>query len=122
MEQQDRSQRMKTRQPTKFEQRVYELVSSVPAGRVVTYAALARALDCGSPQAVGQALKRNPYAPEVPCHRVIRADLTIGGYAGKTEGAKLGEKRSLLQAEGVKFDQQGALLTEQAVMKKWPGR
>ena len=111
---------MKTRPPTEFEQGVYDLVSRVPAGRVVTYAALARALDCGSAQAIGQALKRNPFAPEVPCHRVIRADLTIGGYAGKTEGAKLGEKRSLLQAEGVEFDPQGALLTELAVMTKWP--
>ncbi|MCP5536825.1 MAG: MGMT family protein [Akkermansiaceae bacterium] len=103
------------RSPTAFEQRVYDLVRRVPAGKVVTYATMARALDCGSAQAVGQALKRNPYAPGVPCHRVIRTDLTLGGYAGKTDGAKLREKRSLLKAEGVEFDPSGSLINKRAV-------
>ncbi|MEJ6571245.1 MAG: MGMT family protein [Akkermansiaceae bacterium] len=97
------------RSPTDFEQRVYDLVSNVPAGKVVTYAAMARELECGSAQAIGQALKRNPFAPKVPCHRVIKTDLTIGGYAGKTDGAKLKRKLSLLRGEGVSFDGQGKL-------------
>jgi methylated-DNA-[protein]-cysteine S-methyltransferase len=100
---------MKSRTPTEFERRVYDVVQRIPAGRVMTYAALARVLGCGSAQAVGQALKRNPFAPEVPCHRVIRADGTIGGYAGKTDGPRLRKKRSLLQWEGVLFDHQGRL-------------
>lgn len=103
------------RSPTAFEQRVYDLVSSVPTGKVVTYAAMSRELDCGSAQAIGQALKRNPFAPEVPCHRVIKTDLTIGGYAGKTDGAKLRKKLALLSGEGVMFDGDGRLVTEQAV-------
>lgn len=103
------------RPPTEFEQRVYELVSTVPVGKVVTYAALARALDCGSAQAIGQALKRNPYAPEVPCHRVIRTDQTIGGYAGETQGSKLRRKLKLLRAEGVEFDEAGKLMTKNTV-------
>jgi len=82
-----------SRAPTEFEQRVYALVESIPVGEVVTYAMLAKALGCGSAQAVGQALKRNPTAPQVPCHRVIRADLTIGGYVGETQGVKLEQKR-----------------------------
>ncbi len=93
------------RSPTAFEQRVYDLVSSVPTGKVVTYAAMARELDCGSAQAVGQALKRNPFAPEVPCHRVIKTDLTIGGY----DGVMLKKKLTLLSGEGVEFDGQGKL-------------
>ncbi len=108
------------RSPTAFELRVYDLVSRVPAGKVVTYASMARALNCGSAQAVGQALRRNPFAPEVPCHRVIKTDLTIGGYAGKTGGAKLRDKIALLRGEGVEFDPQGGLLTRQAVMRTWP--
>lgn len=104
-----------SRSPTAFEQRVYDLVSKVPAGKVVTYAAMARALDCGSAQAVGQALKRNPFAPEVPCHRVIKTDLTIGGYAGQTDGAKLKNKRNLLKNEGVRFDLSGSLVNKLAV-------
>ena len=90
-----------SRAPTEFEQRVYELVQGIPVGEVVTYAMLAEALGCGSAQAVGQALKRNPFAPQVPCHRVIRTDLSIGGYVGETQGAKLEQKRCLLQKEGV---------------------
>lgn len=100
------------RSPTEFEQRVYDLVSRVPTGKVVTYAAMARALDCGSAQAIGQALKRNPFAPEVPCHRVIKTDLTIGGYDGKTEGTMLEKKLTLLKGEGVEFDEDGKLLSK----------
>ena len=62
-----------TRTPTAFESQVYGALGEIPRGRVATYAALAARLDCGSAQAVGQALKRNPFAPEVPCHRVIRS-------------------------------------------------
>lgn len=97
------------RSPTAFEQRVYDLVSSVPTGKVVTYAAMASELDCGSAQAIGQALKRNPFAPEVPCHRVIKTDLTIGGYDGQTDGVMLKKKLTLLSGEGVEFDGQGKL-------------
>lgn len=101
-----------SRKPTDFEQRVYRLVQTIPVGRVVTYASLARALGCGSAQAVGQALKRNPHAPEVPCHRVIRADLSLGGYVGATMGPIVLQKRELLQQEGVEFGKDGRLLDE----------
>lgn len=87
------------------------MVSRVPCGSVTTYAELARALDCQSAQAIGQALKRNPYAPQVPCHRVIRTDHTIGGYAGQTDGEKLATKLRLLDEEGVKFDSEGRLVS-----------
>ena len=97
------------RKVTEFERRVYAMVSRVPEGRVTTYAHLARALDCGSAQAVGQALKRNPFAPEVPCHRVIRTDFNIGGYAGQTGGEKLATKLKYLREEGVEFDESGSL-------------
>ena len=104
-----------TRNPTEFEQRVYQMLGKIPCGKVTTYAEMARALDCGSAQAIGQALKRNPYAPEVPCHRVIRTDHTIGGYSGATEGAELKKKLRLLKQEGVEFDSDGRLVTDGAV-------
>ena len=110
-----------SRAPTEFEQRVYALVEGIPVGEVVTYAMLAKALGCGSAQAVGQALKRNPTAPQVPCHRVIRADLTIGGYVGETQGEKLEQKRCLLQKEGVEFNRDGRLLDEQKLCTKLEG-
>jgi methylated-DNA-[protein]-cysteine S-methyltransferase len=81
----------------------------VPPGQVTTYGTLAQALGRGSARAVGQALRRNPYAPEVPCHRVIAADLRLGGFHGAHSGAPLEHKRKLLAAEGVHFDAQGRL-------------
>ncbi|MCK5801705.1 MAG: MGMT family protein, partial [Lentisphaeria bacterium] len=60
-------------------------------------------LGCRSFQAVGQALRRNPFAPEVPCHRVIASDLGIGGFGGETSGEKIRRKLDLLESEGVRF-------------------
>jgi methylated-DNA-[protein]-cysteine S-methyltransferase len=79
---------------------------------VVTYRELAKRLECGSTQAVGQALKRNPFAPEVPCHRVICTDGTLGGYAGKRKGVRVDRKRRLLAEEGVAFDDEDHLVDE----------
>lgn len=90
---------------TAFQRRVYEATKRIPRGKVTTYALLAGAIGCASSRAVGQALRRNPFAPRVPCHRVIRSDLTLGGFAGETDGAKVARKRRLLAAEGVRFEQ-----------------
>lgn len=65
-----------------------------------------------------QALRRNPFAPTVPCHRVIAASLELGGFNGSW-GAACGsvqKKRALLAAEGVPFDEAGRLLKAAAVM------
>lgn len=88
---------------TPFQQRVYEAVSRIPRGCVSTYKLVARHVGCGSPRAVGQALRVNPYAPDVPCHRVIAADLGIGGFMGKAAGATIRRKLGMLAAEGVRF-------------------
>jgi methylated-DNA-[protein]-cysteine S-methyltransferase len=86
-----------------FRMSVYEALRTVPRGRVTTYKALGAAIGCASPRAIGQALRDNPYAPEVPCHRVIRTDLTIGGFAGATDGEEIARKRRMLSEEGVPF-------------------
>ena len=104
---------MKNREPTEFEQRVYAATRRIPRGRVTTYQMLAREISCGSNQAVGQALKRNPFAPEVPCHRVVRTDLTLGGFAGQTEGKKITKKKRLLKEEGVLLDEAGKVPADQ---------
>lgn len=84
---------------TPFQRRVYRELLNVPAGSTITYGELARRVGCRSAQAVGQALRRNPFAPDVPCHRVVAADGTLGGYNGEREGAALERKRRLLQDE-----------------------
>ncbi len=92
------------RPPTAFEERVYDAVRMVPHGMVTTYAVIGKIIRCRSAQAIGQALKRNPNMPEVPCHRVIKTDLTLGGYAGERGGREVLRKLALLAAEGVKFE------------------
>ena len=88
---------------TPFQRRVYGALLRVPSGRVTTYAALARAIDCVSARAIGQALRRNSLAPAVPCHRVIASDLTLGGFRGRREGPDVDHKLECLRREGVRF-------------------
>jgi methylated-DNA-[protein]-cysteine S-methyltransferase len=69
-------------QLTPFSRAVYHVVAVIPRGSVMTYAQVARAV--GNPaavRAVGSVLNRNPFAPAVPCHRVVRSDGTVGGFA-----------------------------------------
>jgi methylated-DNA-[protein]-cysteine S-methyltransferase len=89
--------------PSPFARRVYAALRKVPAGRVITYAALGRRIGCRSPRAIGQALRANPFAPQVPCHRVIASDLTPGGFNGETRGPQLARKLRLLATEGIVF-------------------
>ncbi len=88
---------------TKFQKKVYDATEKIPRGKVSTYKSIAKFIGCKSSQAVGQALKKNPFAPRVPCHRVISSKLTIGGFGGDTSGYKIKEKLKLLANEGVKF-------------------
>ena len=83
-----------------FAQRVYQLCREIPVGRITTYGEMAKALNT-SARAVGQALRRNPYAPEVPCHRVVAADGCLGGFMGHREGEAIQSKIDRLSGEGV---------------------
>lgn len=84
---------------TDFQRRVYLELLKVPRGSTITYGELARRIGCRSAQAVGQALKRNPFAPAVPCHRVVAADGSIGGFGGHRDGEYIERKRHLLEQE-----------------------
>lgn len=97
------------RPPTEFERRVYDAIQLVPRGKVTTYGILGRYISCRSAQAIGQALRRNPFAPETPCHRVVRGDLSIGGFAGERSGEPIDRKRRLLVSEGVVFLDDGTI-------------
>lgn len=79
---------------TAFQRRVWEKLSEIPYGQVVTYGALARFLGVNSAQAVGGAVGRNPVSLMIPCHRVVGADGALTGYAGG-----LSRKRWLLDWE-----------------------
>ena len=84
---------------TEFQLKVWAYLSKIPRGKVKTYSQVAKAI--GKPlavRAVANAIGKNPYAPKIPCHRVIRSDGSLGGYSGKG-GVKT--KRYLLQKEGI---------------------
>ena len=81
-----------------FNERCYNLLKKVPKGKVTTYKEFARVLNTKSYRAVGNAMNKNPYAPKIPCHRVINSDGRLGGYA---KGLK--EKTKILKSEGIKI-------------------
>jgi len=81
-----------------YAQRVLKITSLVPTGYVTTYGSLAKAAG-GSPRSVGRVMATNPFAPLIPCHRVVAADMTLGGYGG---GLKM--KWEILQRENRKYE------------------
>lgn len=85
---------------TEFQRRVYLELLNVPRGETITYGELAKRIGCRSAQAVGQALRHNPFAPDVPCHRVISSNGSLGGFHGQREGKMIEKKRRLLEQEG----------------------
>lgn len=81
---------------TSFNERCYELLRQIPAGKVTTYREMARALNTRAWRAVGTAMAKNQQPIVIPCHRVIRSNGEIGEYALGAE-----KKAELLKGEGV---------------------
>jgi len=75
----------------------------IPKGRVTTYGMIAKRLNTKAYRAIGNACRKNPYAPRVPCHRVVRSDGTVGGFGGKTSGKTVEKKVQLLREENVEI-------------------
>ena len=88
---------------TKLADQTYQLLKKVPKGRVTTYKALAQGLGTKAYRAIGQIMKKNPDAPNTPCHRVVASNGTIGGFMGKTQGETIAKKIKLLTQEGVQI-------------------
>ena len=86
-------------QGTKFQLKVWKYLKTIPKGKVKTYKQVAIGIKSPkSARAVGRACANNPYAPKIPCHRVIRSDGGLGGYSG-LGGIK--QKLKLLRSEKV---------------------
>ncbi len=84
---------------TKFQKKVWNYLKTIRKGTVKTYKQVAIAINRPkSARAVANAVGKNPFAPKIPCHRVIRSDGSLGGYSGKG-GVKT--KKLLLKREGV---------------------
>ena len=83
---------------TPFQSECYKALEKVPPGKVISYAGLAEMI--GRPKAhraVGSAMNKNPFAPKVPCHRVVKSNGEIGGFADDSN-----VKIKRLHKEGVK--------------------
>ena len=86
---------------TPFQIKVWKYLKTIPEGKVITYKQLAKAINRPkAARAVANACAKNPYAPKIPCHRVIRSDGGLGGYSGPG-GIK--QKIKLLRSEKVKI-------------------
>tara|TARA_B100000575_G_scaffold185380_1_gene149165 strand:- start:335 stop:604 length:270 start_codon:yes stop_codon:yes gene_type:complete len=83
---------------TKFQIKVWKHIKKIPKGKVKTYKEVAIGINMPkSARAVANACAKNPYAPRIPCHRVIRSDGELGGYSGP---GGLITKKKLLKKEG----------------------
>jgi methylated-DNA-[protein]-cysteine S-methyltransferase len=90
-----------------YQRGILRILAEVPKGKVTTYGDLAKELAKRNPRwspfasrAVGTTMKNNPCGPQIPCHRVIKSDGTIGNFRGGTQGA-VEEKIRMLKEEGV---------------------
>ena len=84
---------------TRFQLKVWNYLKKIQKGRVKTYLEIAKAI--GKPnafRAVANAVGKNPYPPQIPCHRVIRSDGKLGGYSAK---GGIQQKRQLLKSEKI---------------------
>ena len=84
---------------TKFQKKVWNYLKTIRKGTVKSYKQVALAINRPkSARAVANAVGKNPFAPKIPCHRVIRSDGSLGGYSGKG-GVKT--KKLMLKREGI---------------------
>ena len=79
-----------------FNNRCYQQLLLIPRGMLASYADIARSLNCKAYRAVGNAMAKNPNPIFVPCHRIIRSDGSLGGYA-----LGINKKIQLLKKEGI---------------------
>ncbi|MEK6835371.1 MAG: MGMT family protein [Nanoarchaeota archaeon] len=95
-----------------FNEKVYKLCKKIPKGKISTYKEIANALNTKAYRAVGNALNKNPYAPEIPCHRVIGSNGDLVGFA-----SGLKNKSKLLKKEGINIKNNKVLDFEKVFYK-----
>lgn len=96
-----------------FQKKVLFLTKKIPKGKVTTYGEIAGVLKT-SPRAVGRALRENPHPIEIPCHRVVKSDGSLGGYLG-VGGVK--KKIVLLRKEGIEVKDNKIVIFNHYLMK-----
>ena len=82
-----------------FNKKVYGLCRKIPKGKISTYKILSKKLNSKAYRAVGTAMNKNPFAPEIPCHRVVNSNGKVGKFASGTEN-----KIKILKKEGIQIN------------------
>ena len=81
-----------------FYEKCYSILKKVPKGKITTYKEIANALGTKAYRTVGNAMNKNPYAPNVACHRVVNSNGNVGGFASGNK-----KKIEMLKKEGIKI-------------------
>jgi len=102
-----------------YSRRVLSFLLKVPVGYVTTYGALAKATGGGA-RAVGQVMRANPFAPLIPCHRVVHSDFSLGGYGGEVVGQGVKMKHAILQREDRCFKESTKIKVDGSVLLVFP--
>lgn len=79
-------------------EKIYQLLKQIPEGKITTYGIIAQKIGTKAYRGVGQIIGANPNAPKVPCHRVVKSDGSISGYA-----FGVNKKIELLKKEGIEI-------------------
>lgn len=93
-------------------QEIYKLLNRIPKGKVTTYKEIAKQLNSNGYQAIGKIISQNPNAPQTPCHRVVKIDGNISGYAFGVD-----KKISLLKNEGIEVENNKVVNFEDKLFK-----
>lgn len=88
----------KSNPSSSFYEKCYSVLRKVPKGKITTYRDIAHALHSKAYRAVGTAMNKNPYAPKVPCHRVVNSNGKVGGFFSGTH-----KKVAMLKKEAIKI-------------------
>ena len=100
-----------------FNEKVWTLTLKIPKGKISTYKDIAHAMDTKAYRAIGTALSKNPFAPTVPCHRVISSAGKLHGFKGKkNDFSTLNEKADLLKKEGIELKKINLTLSDYEVI------
>ena len=96
-----------------LDKKIYKKLLEVPEGKITTYSELAKAVGFTNGQrAVGKFMNKNPYPVIIPCHRVVKADGKVGGYAFGEE-----IKTNMLKKEGIRVKDGKILDWEKAIYR-----
>lgn len=102
--------------------KVFKLVKQIPKGKVTTYKEIANKLNTRAYQAIGQILAKNENGfldnGDIPCHRVVPSNGSLGGFCGQKCGKKVCLKKQLLKKEGLKFDERNKIKQFETVLFK----